>query len=136
MPTKLDYLATYYPFRKSPPHVSYYPLITNVAAATLTATITWTTDLPSTSQVLYGVVPYLGFISTLDATYVTSHSITLSGLVVGKLYYFKVQSFNQDALSLSDLYTFVYTPVVGDLLLENGSGFILLEDGTKILVES
>lgn len=136
MATVLDYLAQYFPVQKTPQHKSYYPIITNVQANAFTGIVTWTTDVPSTSQVFYGLVPYLGFQTNRDSNYVTSHSVQLSGLTIGSLYYFKVQSFNQDSLSISDLYTFTYTPVSGDIALENGTGDILAEDGTKIATES
>jgi hypothetical protein len=134
--TVLDYNSQYFPLQKSKPHPSFYPIITNVQANSLTGVITWTTDVVSTSQVFYGLVPYLGFVTNRDSTYVTSHSVQLSGLTAGLLYYFKVQSFNQDCFSLSDLYTFVYNPVSGDIALEDGTGIILAEDGTKIATES
>lgn len=123
MPSKIDYLATYYPFRKSPPHASYYPVITNVQA-TSSGLITWTTDVPSTSQVQYGTLPLLGQITDRDSTLVTSHSVQIAGLLPNTYYYFKVQSFNQDSLSISELYVFLNINVY--------SAFILLSpDGTR-----
>lgn len=136
MATVLDYLAQYFPVHKSKPHPSYYPIISNVAIST-SGLVTWTTNVTSTSQVFYGVVPYLGFQTVRDSTYVTSHSVQLTGLTNGILYYVRVQSFNQDSLSISDLYTFVYNPSPsGHVSLESGGGIILAEDGTKIATES
>lgn len=129
------YLSIYLPFKKSIPHASSYPIITNVVA-TSAGLITWTTDVASTSQVLYGTLPLLGLSTTQDSTLVTSHSVQLSGLSSGTYYYFKVQSFNKDALSISDLYVVLITiGSLPSLLVESGIGFILLEDGTKILLE-
>lgn len=105
MPTKLDYFATYFPHKKTAPHASYYPIISNVRIS-VNGIVTWTTDVPSTSQAFYGVVPYLGFQTVEDTTYVTSHTVQLTGLTEGLLYYVRVQSFNIDSLSISDLYTF------------------------------
>lgn len=58
------------------------------------ATITWTTDLPSTSRVDWGTTTaYAGATSPLfEPSYVTSHSITITGLVTATLYHFRVGS--------------------------------------------
>ena len=71
------------------------PIITNVAASNTTidaATIQWTTDRPSTSQVAYGVSPTYGNISPDDQTLLTSHSIPLTALTCGTLYHYRVTS--------------------------------------------
>lgn len=107
MPIKLDNL--YRHFYKSIPHPSNYPRITNVSA-TSDGLITWTTDVASTSQVFYGTIPYLGIETDRDSTYVTSHSVQLEDLVDDTTYFFRVLSFNIDALSISDLYTFNTSP--------------------------
>lgn len=110
---------------------SNYPVISNVQATNI-GLITWTTNIASTSQVQYGSTPMLGPISSFDGTLVTSHSVQLTGLNPSTLYYFRVQSFYLDSLSISDLYTF---QMVGALLAEDGT-FILDENGNKILLES
>jgi hypothetical protein len=58
------------------------------------ATITWTTVLPSTSRVDWGTTTsYLGATSPLfDPSYVTAHSITITGLVTATLYHYRVGS--------------------------------------------
>lgn len=133
---KADYIYWHYYPRKTPPHASYYPIISNVQASA-GGLITWTTDIPSTSQVRYGVVPYLGFETTQDATLTTSHSVQLSGLTASTRYYFKVLSFYWDSLSISDLYSFLFTNVSGpSIVLEDGLNHITLEDGTRILLET
>lgn len=104
MPIKAD-LWQNRRFHKSIPHASNYPVISNVAS-TPDGLVTWTTDVPATSQVLYGFVPYLGFASSWDSALVASHSVQLTNLVPGAIYYFKVLSFRFDALSISDLYSF------------------------------
>lgn len=130
MPTKLDYNALYLPFKKGPAPASHYPLISNVQATTQ-GLVTWITDIPSTSQVNYGLTPNLGNLTTHDGTLVTSRSVQLSGLSPSILYYFRVQSFYLDSVSISDLYTFTS---LGAILQEDGT-YILQEDGTKILLE-
>lgn len=70
------------------------PTISNVAAtgvASTSATITWTTNEPSDSMVNYGITTSLG-IDKSDSALVTSHSVTLTNLQKGTLYYFEVQS--------------------------------------------
>jgi Domain of unknown function (DUF2341)/Putative peptidoglycan binding domain/Purple acid Phosphatase, N-terminal domain len=70
------------------------PVISSVSTSTTasTAIITWTTDQPSDSQVNYGNnVPYT-VSSTYNASYVTSHSVTLTGLNPSTTYHFQVVS--------------------------------------------
>ena len=71
------------------------PVLSNVAATGITssaATITWTTDIPSSSQVLYGTGSSYTQSTTLDTTQVTSHSQTITGLTPSTTYHFAVQS--------------------------------------------
>ena len=70
------------------------PVISNVQATAITAsgaTITWTTDEASNSVVEYGLTTSYGS-STSNATNVTNHSITLSGLSATTLYHYRVKS--------------------------------------------
>jgi len=68
--------------------------ISNVGAVpgSTTATITWSTDSNATSQVDYGLTSNFGTRTPLDSTPVTNHSVTLSGLLQGTKYYFRVLS--------------------------------------------
>jgi len=71
------------------------PVITDVQAvpnANGTAVITWTTDEPSTSRVDYGSVSGTLDLNSGNATLVTSHSVTLSGLLPQTTYYYRVTS--------------------------------------------
>ena len=70
------------------------PVISNVSVspAQTTATVTWTTDKPSSSQVAYGTTTAYGSATPLDSTPVTAHSQTISGLTPGQLYHFSVSS--------------------------------------------
>jgi hypothetical protein len=69
------------------------PIITNIVATPHsdgTATITWTTNEGSNSAVNYGASLLVNNIN--DLTIVVSHSITLTGLIQGTTYFFRVTS--------------------------------------------
>jgi PKD repeat protein len=72
------------------------PVISQVQASGITqtaATITWTTDEPSDSQVFYRISGTSSYDQTpVDPTLVTSHTVALSGLVAGTTYEYRVQS--------------------------------------------
>jgi hypothetical protein len=71
------------------------PAISNVAAGPITttgATVTWTTNVASSSQVEYGTSTTYGLSSALDSTLVTGHSQPLTGLSPATLYHYRVKS--------------------------------------------
>ncbi len=71
------------------------PTISAVAKSNITndsATITWTTNEPSTSQVNYGLTTSYGSTTTLDSAFVTSHVVQLTGLSSQTTYNFRVRS--------------------------------------------
>src|SRR5277367_3306902 len=71
------------------------PTISGVASSNITtsgATITWTTNTNTSSQVNYGTTAAYGQKSALNSTLATSHSVTLSGLTVSTLYHYQVVS--------------------------------------------
>lgn len=71
------------------------PVITAVNATAITgstATITWTTDEASTSQVEYGTTTAYGSSTPLDLAGVTAHSAGLSGLTLSTTYHYRVKS--------------------------------------------
>jgi hypothetical protein len=86
------------------------PTISAVAGTAITstsATITWTTDQPSTSLVNYGTTTGYGSASALNSTLSTSHSVTLTGLTPGTAYNVDVVSANSaGATSTSSNLTF------------------------------
>jgi hypothetical protein len=70
-------------------------IISNVAAGGITttsATVSWSTSTPGTSQVMYGKTSGLGSSTTKNGTMSTAHSQTISGLTSSTLYFFSVQS--------------------------------------------
>jgi hypothetical protein len=73
-------------------------VISGVSAGSITssgATITWTTNVPASSQVAYGTTSSYSSISPLDSTLVTSHSVTLTGLSPSTTYHY--QALSQDS---------------------------------------
>ncbi|MEQ4568041.1 galactose oxidase-like domain-containing protein [Paenarthrobacter sp. CAP02] len=71
------------------------PVISGVSAGTPStsgATITWTTDEASSTQVEYGTTAAYGQNTVQDPTLQTTHSAALSGLSAGTLYHYRVKS--------------------------------------------
>ena len=58
----------------------------------LSATISWATNEPATSQVEYGTTNAYGSTTTLDESLITSHGVTLAGLNPSTTYHFKIKS--------------------------------------------
>jgi hypothetical protein len=86
------------------------PLISSVSASNISrtgATIRWTTNEASDTQVEYGRTTTYGSTTPLNSTMLTSHSQTLSGLSRNTTYYYRVKS--RDAagnLSVSGRFSF------------------------------
>lgn len=101
------------------------PTISNVQATLVTsntATITWDTAAPGTSQVNYGLTGTYGSQSPLDSNAVTSHSVLLTGLTPSMTYHYQVLSTNAyGSLASGDL-TFATTAPVTEIIVDNSSG--------------
>jgi hypothetical protein len=70
-------------------------VISNVAAGSLTsssAVISWNTSAPASSMVDYGTTSAYSGATNLDATLVTTHSQTITGLQPGTAYHYRVDS--------------------------------------------
>jgi hypothetical protein len=109
------------------------PLISNVSSSRLSGsrvTVTWVTDEPSDSQVDYGITAGYGNSTQLNITRETFHSQTISGLVAGTQYYFRVKSGDVAGnLSISADYTFVTSsevdgtaPLIDNVTLSSSKG--------------
>jgi hypothetical protein len=103
------------------------PQFSAVAASNVqstTATISWTTDKPSTSKVDYGTTTAYGKSTTLDGTLVTSHVQGLSGLTANTTYHYRVDSTDAAGIAgSSGDFTFTTsgagaTVLVGDQTIE------------------
>src|SRR6185503_19367147 len=71
------------------------PVISAVATSSITAsgaTITWSTNEVSDSQVDYGLTTAYGSTTPLNATLVAAHSVALSGLSSASVYHYRVRS--------------------------------------------
>lgn len=86
------------------------PVISSVGSSGITvssATINWTTNEASDTQIDYGTTYSLGSSTVLNPAMVTSHAQSLSGLLAATTYYYRVKS--RDAagnLATSANYTF------------------------------
>ncbi len=79
----------------TPPPVASAPAITNVAASAVaqnSATIGWTTDKVSASQVEYGLSTSYGSLTPQSSATSSSHSVALTGLTAGTVYHYRVKS--------------------------------------------
>jgi hypothetical protein len=71
------------------------PVVSGVTASSVTtssAVITWTTDIPSTSQVEYGTSSQYGLFTVVDQNSIINHRVTLEGLNPGLTYYCRARS--------------------------------------------
>ncbi len=102
-----------YTFTTPAPPDTTPPTISGVAVSAVTAsgaTIAWTTDEASESQVDYGTSTAYGASVALDASMVTAHLQSLTGLSGGTTYHYRVKS--RDAagnLAVSGDYSFATT---------------------------
>jgi len=105
---------------------TFPPTISTITPTNITessVTITWQTDEPATSQVEYGLSTDYGSLTVLDSNLVTSHSVTITGLVPETLYHYRVRSQDtngNEAISID--YTFTTHP------LEPGTYTVILGD--------
>jgi chitodextrinase len=77
------------------------------------ATITWTTNEPANSQVVYGLTTTYGSGPIMSSKFTTAHAIALSGLASSTTYHFRVQSTDAAgniAVSADNVFTTTPTP--------------------------
>lgn len=97
----------------TPPQISAIRSETPTANS---ATITWTTDEASTSQVIYGTTTGYGAETVLDTTKLTSHSQIVTGLFPATTYRYRVRSADAAGnLATSGEATFTTSPIAGGL---------------------
>src|SRR5207245_11721762 len=91
------------------------PVISGVASSSVTtsgATVAWTTNEASDSQVDYGTTTAYGSSSALNTSLVTSHSVVLTGLTGTTAYHYRVKS-HDAAGNLATSGDFTFTTVDG-----------------------
>jgi glucose/arabinose dehydrogenase/PKD repeat protein len=123
-------------------------VVANVQSSGITsskATVTWTTDQPTDSQVDYGGTTGYGQLTSLDAALVTGHSQNLTGLSPDSPYHFRVRSTDAAGrLIMSDDMTFATLPAGSTGVFQNEiliSGMNLptalqfLPDGSMLILE-
>jgi hypothetical protein len=86
-------------FTTPPPNSPPLMVGVTVNPSPTSATISWVTDTASTTRVDYGTSPTALNLSVSSATPVTTHSVTLTGLVSGVTYYYRVTSTNANGSS-------------------------------------
>jgi hypothetical protein len=80
--------------------------VTSSGVTATSATITWTTDQASNSQVEYGTTMAYGSLSALNSSSVTSHSVSLTGLTAGTTYNYAVMCTDSAGTTTSANFTF------------------------------
>jgi hypothetical protein len=91
------------------------PVIGSVVVSGVTtdsATITWTTDQPSASQVEYGITTAYGSLSSYGSSLAASHSVTVYGLKRGTIYDFAAMSANAEG-KVGKSANFTFTTAAG-----------------------
>ncbi len=71
------------------------PVISAISISTFSsnsATFTWTTDEPATSQIEFGTTTVYGSLSFFNGTLTTSHNSSITGLTPNTLYHYRVKS--------------------------------------------
>jgi hypothetical protein len=85
--------------------------VTTTGISSAGATVSWTTNEASDSQVEYGLTAAYGTLSAINSSLVTSHAQSLTGLAANSTYHFRVKS--RDAagnLAMSPDFTFTTLP--------------------------
>ena len=113
------------------------PITSNVSASSITestAVISWTTDEPAISQIIYRQLDSDEIQTTPEAegTFTTQHSIILSNLKPGTVYWLNIESLdesgnraNYDAGSIKTLAKSVTTPEIGNQVGDKAPDFTL-----------
>src|SRR4029077_11845695 len=75
------------------------PVISGMAStvASTSVTFSWTTEKPATSHLLFRSSTAMAENIPPDTTFVTSHSLRVSGLVPSTTYYHEVQSIDESS---------------------------------------
>jgi hypothetical protein len=129
--SNLTATSTNYTFTTTAPAAPVISAVATSAITTTSATITWTTDQGSSSQVKYGTTTSYGSMSALNGSLVTSHSVTLTGLTAGTTYDFAVISTNGSSVTAtSSNFTFATMAGAGPVISAVASSGVTANSAT------
>jgi len=114
------------------------PVISNITSGSPTTsatTITWSTDVPASSQVDYGLTSGYGTSTTPDSALVVSHSQSLSGLQPATTYHFRVRSANANGVSAVSGDNTFSTTTPAPPVITNVQADHLGQDGIRSVIE-
>jgi hypothetical protein len=92
------------------------PVISNAGVSSITrtgATLTWTTNVPATSEADYGLSAAYGSRAFPDTSLLLQHSLVLTGLQPGTTYHYRLRSATAAGLSSLSLDAFFTTTLSG-----------------------
>lgn len=92
------------PKKEPPPKITQNPIVSDIQASTVT--ISWLTDVESTSTIRYGLVSGQLIFRDSSAAKVTVHTRTLQGLRSNTTYYFRVSSSSSGGYVESEEFSF------------------------------
>jgi len=108
-----DNSGNYYTFTTlgdtTPPTLSVAP--TEDVIADTSASIVWTTNEDSTTQIYYGATPAFGSQTTLDSNLTKIHSAYITGLTAETKYYYWIESKDADGNTLQSDNNYSFTTV-------------------------
>lgn len=81
-----------------------------VTTTNTTATINWTTAVPATSRVKYGLTTSYGTFSSRNSNFTTTHSVSLTALTAGTTYHYRVLSGDSTGVQVTGLDEVFTTP--------------------------
>lgn len=107
------------------------PALSAIAASNISDTSTvigWSTDEPATSQVDYGLDTLYGSQSPFNGALVTGHGVTLTGLIPGTLYHYRVLSVDGSGNpAASDDQTFTTAATPPALAYQEAGGQVVMQ---------
>jgi fibronectin type 3 domain-containing protein len=108
------------------------PVVGNAQVSAVTssgATVTWTTDAPSTSAVEYGLAASYGLWTAEDVTGSTTHSVAVDGLMPATTYHLRALSRNGAGSGTGGDLTVTTLPLSAAARVSSASGTAFLLDG-------
>jgi peptidoglycan hydrolase-like protein with peptidoglycan-binding domain len=119
---------------ENPPVIS---AISFASSATTNVIVTWTTNEPATSQINYGSTISYGSASS-SAAFVTSHTMTLTGLTASTTYHFQIQSVDSQGNTATSSDQIIATPFLsmGVVDMTSSNSSIIPAGGDPTIVDA